>query len=341
MVGRCATHRSYPLATTRLARPRMTGDLLLALGAALASGVEVVEAMTIVLALGTARGWRSPLLGAGAALVVLAVAVAAVGPALTRLPIDALRLVVGTLVLLFGLQWLRKAILRAGGRIPLHDEDLILAAELEHAREATRSAGALDAYSFVLALKSTLLEGVEVVFIVLTLGASRGSVTLAAVGAAVAAGVVIAVGVAIRQPLSRLPENALKFAVGVMLTAFGSFWAAEGAGVDWPGQTWPLIGLVLVTLALVAGVRRLVRPTPRTRERTRVRRAASAVLAFVVGDDVRVALGVAAMLGAVAGAVHAGLDPWWIVPVAVPLVLGWSLRRATRQDASHGPQSSV
>ena len=147
----------------------MTGDLLLALGAALASGVEVVEAMTIVLALGTARGWRSPLLGAGAALVVLAVAVAAVGPALTRLPIDALRLVVGTLVLLFGLQWLRKAILRAGGRIPLHDEDLNFAR-----RARTRARGdpirrCARCYSFVLALKSTLLEGVEVVFIVLTL----------------------------------------------------------------------------------------------------------------------------------------------------------------------------
>ena len=139
--------------------------------------------MTIVLALGTARGWRSPLLGAGAALAVLAVAVVAVGPALTRLPIDALRLVVGTLVLLFGLQWLRKAILRAGGRVPLHDEDKVFASELEHARRRPIR-GALDGYLFVLALKSTLLEGLEVVFIVLTLGASRGSVTLAALGAA-------------------------------------------------------------------------------------------------------------------------------------------------------------
>ena len=240
----------------------MTGDLFLVLGAALASGVEMVEAMTIVLALGTARGWRSPLLGAGAALAVLGVAVAAVGPALTRLPIDALRLVVGTLVLLFGLQWLRKAILRAGGRIPLHDEDLIYATELEHAREATRSGRGLDGYSFVLALKSTLLEGVEVVFIVLTLGASRGSVTLAALGAAIAAGVVIAVGVAVRHPLSRVPENHLKFAVGVMLTAFGSFWAAEGAGVDWPGGDLALVGLVVVTLTWSLVFTRLVRASP-------------------------------------------------------------------------------
>ncbi len=244
----------------------MTGDLFLVLGAALASGVEMVEAMTIVLALGTARGWRSPLLGAGAALAVLAVAVVAVGPALTRLPIDALRLVVGTLVLLFGLQWLRKAILRAGGRVPLHDEDKVFASELEHAREATRSGGALDGYSFVLALKSTLLEGLEVVFIVLTLGASRGSVTLAALGAGIAAGVVIAVGVAVRHPLSRVPENALKFAVGVMLTAFGSFWAAEGAGVDWPAGDLALVGLVLVTLAWSLVFVRLVRAAPRAVE---------------------------------------------------------------------------
>lgn len=163
-------------------------------------------------------------------------------------------------------QWLRKAILRAGGRIPLHDEDLIFAAELNHARKATRSAGGLDAYSFVLALKSTLLEGVEVVFIVLTLGASRGSVALAGLGAAIAAGVVIAVGVAVRHPLSRVPENALKFAVGVMLTAFGSFWAAEGVGVDWPGGDLALFGLVLLTLTWSLVFVRLVRAAPRTAE---------------------------------------------------------------------------
>jgi uncharacterized membrane protein len=165
--------------------------------------------------------------------------------------------------LLFGLQWLRKAILRAGGRIPLHDEDLIYATEVEHARLASRPTGGLDGYSFVLALKSTLLEGVEVVFIVLTLGASRGSVTLAALGAAVAAGLVLAVGVAVRHPLSRVPENALKFSVGVTLTAFGSFWAAEGVGVDWPGGDLALVGLVLVTLTWSLAFVRLVRAAPR------------------------------------------------------------------------------
>lgn len=244
----------------------MTGDLLLVLGAALASGVEMVEAMTIVLALGTARGWRAPLLGAGVAVAALAVVVAAVGPALTRLPIDALRLVVGTLVLLFGLQWLRKAILRAGGRIPLRDEESIYATEREYAQLALRPAARLDAYSFVLAFKSTLLEGVEVVFIVLTLGASRGSVTLAAVGAAIAAGLVVVAGIAVRHPLSRVPENALKFSVGVMLTAFGSFWAAEGVGVDWPGGDLALIGLALVTLLWALAFVRLVRAAPRAAE---------------------------------------------------------------------------
>src|SRR3954454_18132106 len=199
----------------------MTGDPLLVVSAALASAVEMIEALTIVLALGTARGWRAPLLGSAAALVGLTVCTAALGPALVALPIDALRLVVGTLVLVFGLQWLRKAILRAAGLKALHDEDAVFAAELAHARAAGRSR-AFDGYSFVLALKSVLLEGLEVVFIVLTLGANGGSVALAAAGALAAAVVVAVLGIVVRRPLSRVPENTLKFAVGVMLTAFGS-----------------------------------------------------------------------------------------------------------------------
>jgi uncharacterized membrane protein len=237
----------------------MTGGLLLVLGAALASGVEMVEAMTIVLALGATRGWRAPLLGAAAALMLLTLAVATLGPALTHVPIDALRLVVGTLVLLFGLQWLRKAILRAGGRVALHDENAAYAAEVAQARLAASPAGRLDGYSFVLAFKGTLLEGLEVVFIVLTLGASQGSVPLAAAGAGAAAAFVAVVGVAVRHPLARVPENTLKFAVGVMLTAFGSFWAAEGVGVDWPGGEIALIGLILVTLAWSVAFVRLAR----------------------------------------------------------------------------------
>jgi uncharacterized membrane protein len=240
----------------------VTGDLLLVLGAALASGVEMVEATTIVLALGMSRGWRAPLLGTAASLGVLAVLTAALGPALERIPIDSLRLVVGTLVLLFGLQWLRKAILRAAGRLPKHDEDAAFAEELGRARAAGRERGSLDGYSFTLAFKSVLLEGLEVVFIVLTLGANQGSIPLAALGAAAAVVVVGVAAVFVRHPLSRVPENALKFGVGVMLTAFGTFWAAEGAGVHWPGEDAALLALVALTTAWSLAFVRALRPEP-------------------------------------------------------------------------------
>jgi uncharacterized membrane protein len=227
----------------------LTGDVLLVLGAALASGVEMVEAATIVLALGMSRGWRAPLLGSAAALGVLAVATVAVGPALERIPIDTMRLVVGTLVLLFGLQWLRKAILREAGVLGKHDEDAAFANELARARETGRARGPLDRYSWTLAFKSVLLEGLEVVFIVLTLGVNQGSIPLAATGAVVAAVVVGLAAVLVRRPLSRVPENALKFGVGVMLTSFGTFWAAEGAGADWPGGDVALLVLVVIGAA--------------------------------------------------------------------------------------------
>jgi uncharacterized membrane protein len=227
----------------------VTADVLLVLGAALASGVEMVEAATIVLALGMSRGWRAPLLGAAGALGVLALATLAVGPALERIPIDTLRLVVGTLVLLFGLQWLRKAILREAGVLGKHDEDAAFAREVASARNSGSSRGPLDRYSWTLAFKSVLLEGLEVVFIVLTLGVNQGSIALAATGAAVAAVVVGFAAVLVRRPLSRVPENALKFGVGVMLTAFGTFWAAEGAGAEWPGGDAALVALVAVCAA--------------------------------------------------------------------------------------------
>ena len=164
----------------------MTGDVLLFLGAALASGVEMVEALTIVLALGTVRGWRSPLLGAAAACAALAAVVAALGPALEAVPLDALRLVVGALLLVFGLQWLRKAILRAAGYRALHDEERAYLEEVARAEAAGARARQLDPYAFVISFKSVLLEGLEVAFIVLTLGANQGSTALAAAGAAVA-----------------------------------------------------------------------------------------------------------------------------------------------------------
>ncbi len=210
----------------------------------------MVEALTIVLAAGVARGWRSSLAGVAAATVALAVVVAALGPALTVVPLDRLRLVVGFLLLVFGLQWLRKAILRASGFKALHDEDAIFARELEEARgvERVERAG-LDWYGFTLSFKGVLLEGLEVAFIVLTFGSTQGSVPLAAAGAAGALVLVAGVGVAARAPLARVPENSMKFAVGIMLTTFGIFWSAEGAGADWPGSDAALLGV----LAFVIG----------------------------------------------------------------------------------------
>jgi uncharacterized membrane protein len=226
----------------------MTGDLLVFLGSALASAVEMVEALTIVLALGVTRGWRAPLQGAATAVVVLAVLVALLGPALRAIPIDLLRLVVGTLLLVFGLQWLRKAILRASGHRARHDEDAAFAQEVAAAREAGREAGLVDRYAFAISFKSTLLEGLEVAFIVITLGANQGATAIAAAGAALALVVVVAVGVLVRHPLSRVPENTLKFVVGVMLTSFGTFWAGEGAGIDWPGSDGALAFLIVLTV---------------------------------------------------------------------------------------------
>ena len=227
----------------------MTGNLLVFLGAALASAVEMVETLTIVLALGVTRGWRAPLQGAVAALVVLVVLVAALGPALEAVPIDLLRLVVGTLLLVFGLQWLRKAILRASGFKPLHDEEAAFAEEVAAARAAGRTSGGVDRYALVISFKSTLLEGMEVAFIVITLGANQGATGIAAAGAVVALVVVVIVGALVRHPLSRVPENTLKFVVGVMLTSFGTFWAGEGVGIDWPGAEVALAALIVLTVA--------------------------------------------------------------------------------------------
>ena len=234
--------------------------VFLVLSAFLASAVEMVEALTIVLAAGITRGWRSSLTGLAAAIVALAAIVAALGPALTVIPLKDLRLVVGGLLLAFGLQWLRKAILRSAGLKALHDEDALFAEELAAARgaEHVERAG-LDWYGFTLAFKGVLLEGLEVAFIVLTFGSTQGSIPLAAAGAAGAVVLVASVGVAVRAPLARVPENTMKFAVGVMLTTFGIFWSAEGAGAHWPGDDASLPGVlvfvILVSAAYVALLR--------------------------------------------------------------------------------------
>jgi uncharacterized membrane protein len=227
----------------------------------LASAVEFVEALTIVLASGITRGWRSSLTGLGAATVVLAAIVAVLGPALTLIPIDALRLVVGGLLLAFGLHWLRKAILRASGFKALHDEEAIFARERAEAASAGHEERAgLDWYGFTLSFKGVLLEGLEVAFIVLTFGSTQGSIGLAALGAAIALVMVAVVGVLVRAPLARVPENTMKFAVGVMLTTFGIFWSAEGAGAHWPGDeaSLPVVlaFVVLVSFGAVTLLRR-------------------------------------------------------------------------------------
>jgi uncharacterized membrane protein len=239
---------------------------LLLLSVFLASAVEMVEALTIVLAAGISRGWRSALAGVGVAVFALGCAVAAFGPALSSIPLDGLRVVVGSLLLVFGLQWLRKAILRASGFKAHHDEDAIFARELGEASEAPPAlAGKLDPYGFTLAFKGVLLEGLEVVFIVITFGASGRRVGLAALGAAAAVVLVGAVGVAVRAPLSRVPENAMKFTVGVMLTSFGTFWAAEGAGAHWPGSDASLLGVIACMAAVSAAAVTLLRRSLRRR----------------------------------------------------------------------------
>ncbi|HLH99930.1 MAG TPA: hypothetical protein VKV06_04025 [Acidimicrobiales bacterium] len=216
----------------------------------LACAVEAVEATTIVLAAGTAREWRSALIGLGGGLIVLAIVVAVLGPAVSAIPLGALRLVVGGLLLAFGIQWLKKAILRAGGRKALRDETAAFAKEVAAARDATgqRRGFVSDWYAFTLSFKGVVLEGFEVVFIALTFGSNQHNIGLAAIAAVAAVLVIAAVGIAVRAPLSRVPENTLKFVVGIMLTSFGTFWGAEGAGASWPGNDSSLPALIAAVL---------------------------------------------------------------------------------------------
>jgi uncharacterized membrane protein len=238
-----------------------------------AAFVEFVEALTIVLAMGLTRGWRSALAGAAAAVVALAGFSAAVGYALAAwLPRAALQLVVGVLLLVFGLQWLRKAILRSAGLVARHDETQEFAEQTQAARAAAdqRRFG-LDWFGFVVSFKGVILEGVEVVFIVVTFGLNAGNVPVAA-GSAVLAGVVVAtLGALVSRPLSAVPENALKYAVGLLLATYGTFWAIEGLGLvrggqslDWPGGDVALLavlaGWLLLSRVLVAALPRLRRP---------------------------------------------------------------------------------
>lgn len=232
-----------------------------AIGSAfLASVVEIVEAFTIILAVATLRGWRPAVLGTAAALAVLAAIVLALGPLLDRVPLHALQMVIGVLLLLFGIGWLRKTALRMAGVIPLHDEGAIFAAETAHlGEEARRHKTSLDWIAGITAFKAVLLEGLEVVFIVIAVGAGRGLLWPASLGALAACALVLLVGAIVHRPLSCVPENTLKFGVGVMLSAFGVFWTGEGLGVEWPGADLALFVFAALFLAmglLAAGLAR-------------------------------------------------------------------------------------
>ncbi|MFB9263771.1 COG4280 domain-containing protein [Bradyrhizobium erythrophlei] len=242
----------------------MTGSLPLiwpvVAAAFLASLVEAVEALTIVLAVALVRGWRPAGLGVLAGLMVLALIVVALGPLLDHVPLHLLQLVIGILLLLFGMRWLRKAILRAAGIIPLHDEAKAFATETAELREqARRHETRLDWIATLTTFKAVLLEGFEVVFIVIALGSGRGMLIPASVGAVAACLAVAAVGLVVHRPLARVPENTLKFAVGVMLSAFGLFWTGEGLGVAWPGADLAIVAFAAIFLAVSGAAVALVR----------------------------------------------------------------------------------
>ncbi len=331
-------------------------EIGLALSVFLACAVEAVEALTIVLAVGATRSWSSSLGGLGVAIIALAVIVLALGPAITSLPIDVLRVAVGGLLLIFGLQWLSKAILRSAGLKAKHDELMTYKREAEAARAAGERHDGFDAYSFVISFKGVLLEGLEVAFIVLTFGANQHRVSLAAGAAGIAVLTVTAAGLAARAPLARVPENTLKLAVGVMLTSFGMFWAVEGAGTEWPGGEAALLAIipgVLMAATAIAGpmrratMRRVVHPalgnqigTALTKTRpadgkgiTRMVVLPLAVWEFIVGDDWRTAIGVALALALTALAARGGVAAWWVMPVAVLWLLALSIQRAAHESS--------
>lgn len=237
-----------------------SSQVVLVVAVFLASSVEMVEALTIVVAAGVSRGWRSALEGVAAALVLLGVLVAALGPVLVKVPLNPLRVVIGGILLVFGLQWLRKAVLRATGYKAPHDEDVIYARTVEEMSQSGEVRAGRDPVGFAVAFKGTFLEGLEVVIVVLTLGATDHDVGLAALAALAAVVLVGLVGVVVARQLAGVPENTMKTAVGLMLVSFGSFWTGEGLGVHWPGSDLAIPVLVgvygLVVGLLVVSLRR-------------------------------------------------------------------------------------
>jgi uncharacterized membrane protein len=270
----------------------------------MASMVEFVEALTIVLAVGVVRGWRSALLGTAAGVALLAALVLGLGRSLAAVPLPVLQLVVGILLLMFGLRWLQKAVLRAAGIVPLHDEAETYAKNTERLRRHGGVASTLDMIAFLTSFKAVVLEGIEVVFIVIALGARGSLLVPASVGAGLALLVVTALGLWLHRPLARVPENTLKFGVGVMLAAFGTFWVGEGIGLRWPGADAAIpvliVAMLLVALAMVAVCRRARRVGGRERRAGASRVAAArgplrSLVAEVTGlfvDDAWLAAGV-------------------------------------------------
>lgn len=325
----------------------------------LACAVEAVEATTIVLAAGTARDWRSSLLGTGAGLGLLTLIIGAFGPAISKLPIEGLRLFVGGLLLVFGLQWVRKAILRSSGFKALHDEDAIYREELEAARAAKsgRRFGVADWFAFTLSFKGVLLEGLEVAFIVLTFGTIQHRVGLASLAALAAVLLVAIAGFALRKPLARVPENTMKFVVGIMLTSFGVFWGAEGAGATWPGKDASLLAIIvfmaLVSFGLVVLLRArrlrqdLVFFVPKVIEDqveedelevlqsrtlvTSIKAFGDFWFDFLIGDDWRGTVGICMAFILTAIVHRSGTQSWWILPIAVAALLPYNLLRVTKE----------
>ena len=321
--------------------------ITLAIAVFLACAVEAVEATTIVLAAVTTRDARSAVMGTIAALLALTVIVLVAGPSIQLLPLGVLRLIVGALLLVFGLQWLRKAIARAAGVKPLHDEDAIYRRTVASSQGAERRAkfGVSDAYAFVLAFKGVLLEGLEVVFIVVTFGSSAHQLGVAAIAAGAAVLVVAALGFAVRGPLSRIPENSLKFIVGVLLTTFGIFWSAEGAGAVWPGSDLALLAVAVFVAALSAALVWAVRSWQR---RIPTSTAASATTApppppgplkrfglfwydYLVGDDWQIALGVVLALALTFLVAPVWAVAWLLMPLAVLVLMPYGLARSLRR----------
>jgi Ca2+/H+ antiporter, TMEM165/GDT1 family len=340
------------LCGSALVRLPMTSSVLLALSVFGACLVESVEALTIVLAAGGTRGWRAAFEGAAVALVLLAVLVAVIGVPLVRyVPIDTLRVVIGAVLLVLGLGWLRKSVLRASGHKALHDEDAVYASTVANLTDGKPGRGRRDAVGFAVAFKGVFLEGMEVVLIVLSLGASDHRLWLASTMAAAAAIVVVCIGALVARQLREVPENALKFCVGVMLTSFAVFWIGEGAGLRWPGSdaTIPVLvaTFLLFGLALARWLKPLVgsaRPKSHLAARGEgpsssapargVRSFARFWMEFFVGDSPEVLIGALAVVALALGLRHERALGMALVLIVTLGVLTASSYRGRRRSIS-------